>query len=273
VAIFAGAFRSWHGAIHLVERSRSCSARQADSRRVSSATDRSCRACARPPRRVERRRHRRRPAARSDARGPRRRRHRRAPFDIGATRRSSLGFYWSPLKIFEYMAAGLPVVAPAVDRIPSLVADGREGCCTTSRRDGGSHAGALADALTVDATRRSRADAGGGGPRRARSRDYSWAAHCRALETALIDAAREAPPDEDPDPDRRVSTRLRRQRLEHLRTCARLCAPGPRRHRSSSRSRERSPGIREIDYDGSGAAVRAPAPDIPYVRNYTRARS
>src|SRR5204862_7298041 len=50
-----------------------------------------------------------------------------APFDIGAHAPLSLGFYWSPLKIFEYMASGLPVVAPAVDRIPSLVADGREG--------------------------------------------------------------------------------------------------------------------------------------------------
>ena len=44
-----------------------------------------------------------------------------APFDLGAHAPLSLGFYWSPLKIFEYMAAGLPVVAPAVDRIPPLV--------------------------------------------------------------------------------------------------------------------------------------------------------
>ena len=62
-----------------------------------------------------------------------------APFEIGAHRPLSLGFYWSPLKIFEYMAAGLPVVAPAVDRIPSLVADGREGALydpTQARRPG-----------------------------------------------------------------------------------------------------------------------------------------
>ena len=38
-----------------------------------------------------------------------------APFDPSAHAPLSLGFYWSPLKIFEYMAAGLPVVAP-VDR-------------------------------------------------------------------------------------------------------------------------------------------------------------
>src|SRR5262249_57589174 len=50
-----------------------------------------------------------------------------APFDIGAHGPLSLGFYWSPLKIFEYMASGLPVVAPRIDRIPSLVEDGVEG--------------------------------------------------------------------------------------------------------------------------------------------------
>jgi len=50
-----------------------------------------------------------------------------APYDTARLAQLRLGFYWSPLKIFEYMAAGLPVVAPAVDRIPSLVADAREG--------------------------------------------------------------------------------------------------------------------------------------------------
>ena len=50
-----------------------------------------------------------------------------APFDLGAHKPLALGFYWSPLKIFEYMAAGLPVVAPAADRIPQLVEGGVEG--------------------------------------------------------------------------------------------------------------------------------------------------
>ena len=54
----------------------------------------------------------------------------------------SLGFFWSPLKIFEYMATGLPVVAPAVDRIPSLVAHDRDGILYDPAM-----ADALADAL------------------------------------------------------------------------------------------------------------------------------
>ena len=50
-----------------------------------------------------------------------------APFDPETHPALALGFYWSPLKIFEYMASGLPVVAPAIDRIPTLVGHNREG--------------------------------------------------------------------------------------------------------------------------------------------------
>src|SRR5207237_9336042 len=48
-----------------------------------------------------------------------------APFDLDAHRPLSLAFYWSPLKIFEYMASGLPVVAPASSRIPEIVGHDR----------------------------------------------------------------------------------------------------------------------------------------------------
>ena len=54
-----------------------------------------------------------------------------------------LAFYWSPLKVFEYMAAGLPVVAPS-DSAPGLDcrAIGREGLLYDPEVPG-----ALADAL------------------------------------------------------------------------------------------------------------------------------
>ena len=35
--------------------------------------------------------------------------------------------YFSPLKVYEYMAAGMPIVATAVGQIPSIVEDGRTG--------------------------------------------------------------------------------------------------------------------------------------------------
>jgi glycosyltransferase involved in cell wall biosynthesis len=36
-------------------------------------------------------------------------------------------FYFSPLKIFEYMAAGLPVVASRIGQIPEVIRDGTHG--------------------------------------------------------------------------------------------------------------------------------------------------
>ena len=128
VAVFAGAFRSWHGAIHL--------ARAIRRLRERGRTDISALFIGDGPEL---------PAVRQEAAGldgivftgavP----HELmpaalaaahigvAPFDVAAHKPLSLGFYWSPLKIFEYMASGLPVVAPAVSRIPRLVEHGREG--------------------------------------------------------------------------------------------------------------------------------------------------
>src|SRR5262245_51621766 len=102
-----------------------------------------------------------------------------APFDTGAHAPLSLGFYWSPLKMFEYMASGLPVVAPAVDRIPSLVESGTEGLLYRPADDG-RHAESLADALLTLADPQMRERMGAAARARA-LRDYGWDAHCRAL--------------------------------------------------------------------------------------------
>ena len=187
VAIFAGAFRSWHGAIHLVEAIKVLRARGEKDvgavlvgdgserprvRQAADGIDTIVFTGALP--------HDRMPAALAGADiGV-------APFDIGAHAPLSLGFYWSPLKIFEYMAAGLPVVAPSVDRIPSLVGDGREGLLYDPRPSAGGHAEALADTLVKLKDVGLRRQLGAAARERA-VRDYSWAAHCKALETAILE--------------------------------------------------------------------------------------
>jgi glycosyltransferase involved in cell wall biosynthesis len=102
-----------------------------------------------------------------------------APFDIAAHKPLTLGFYWSPLKMFEYMASGLPVVAPAVARIPRLVEHGREGLLYDPE-DGS----ALARVLEQLTDRELRARLGAAARERA-VREYSWRAHCEALDRRL----------------------------------------------------------------------------------------
>jgi glycosyltransferase involved in cell wall biosynthesis len=184
VAVFAGAFRSWHGAIDLVR-----AMRQLDDRgrkdiaavligdgpergAVESAADRldsvEC---------IGAIANRDMPAALAAADvGV-------APFDVAAHGPLSLGFYWSPLKIFEYMASGLPVVAPAVDRIPRLISHDREGILYDPSRPG-----ALADALErlTDLSLRQRMSAAA---RERAVRHFSWSAHCEMLVSAIAAAA------------------------------------------------------------------------------------
>jgi glycosyltransferase involved in cell wall biosynthesis len=103
-----------------------------------------------------------------------------APFAPEAHAPLRHGFYWSPLKVFEYMASGLPVVAPALPRLRAILADGESGVLYD-----GAVPGALAAALDTldDADRRRRL----GAAARARAEGhFSWAAHCRALDAAML---------------------------------------------------------------------------------------
>lgn len=181
VAVFAGAFRNWHGAIHLAravrllrERGRSDVSAlfigdgpelprvRAEAERLSHVVFTG----ALP--------HDLMPAALAAAHvGV-------APFDIAAHPPLALGFYWSPLKLFEYMAAGLPVVAPRTARIPQLVADGREGLLYDAAQPG-SLAAAL-ERLADDDSLRERL---GAAARQRAVRDYGWHAHCDHLDRAF----------------------------------------------------------------------------------------
>lgn len=186
LAVFAGAFRNWHGAVHLARAIRELRARGRHDigalfigdgpelprvRQEAAGLDRVVFTGAIAHEEV--------PACLAAADiGV-------APFDLAAHGPLALGFFWSPLKIFEYMAAGLPVVAPAVDRIPSLVGHDREG-----RLYDPTAAGALADTLEQLADPGVRARLGRAARDRA-VRDYSWSAHCEALAAAI--AARRTP--------------------------------------------------------------------------------
>jgi glycosyltransferase involved in cell wall biosynthesis len=106
-----------------------------------------------------------------------------APFDSSRHTPLQVNFYWSPLKVFEYMAAGLPVVAPALPRLATLVANGVEGVLY-ERADPRGLDRALVQLADPDVRRRMGAAA------RARVvRDFSWQAHCRALDVRLRELA------------------------------------------------------------------------------------
>jgi starch synthase len=180
IAIFAGAFRTWHGAIKLVDavaRLRARGERTLKAVFVGDGPE-----LARTARAAQGLEgvmflggvvHDRMPGllAAADI-GV-------APFDITAHGPLALGFYWSPLKVFEYMASGLPVVAPSIGRLRRIVNDGEEGILY----DAGDPEG-LSRALRqlLDPGRRQML----GRSARARAvRDFSWKGHCSALDRAF----------------------------------------------------------------------------------------
>jgi glycosyltransferase involved in cell wall biosynthesis len=103
-----------------------------------------------------------------------------APYDTARLAQLRLGFYWSPLKIFEYMASGLPTVT--IPRFPlnEIIREGQEGLhfCEADAHDLAATLVHLAD----DGTLRKRM--GTSARERVASR-YSWERHCEQLEGIL----------------------------------------------------------------------------------------
>lgn len=180
VAVFAGAFRRWHGAAALVRAIRQLRARGnsrikavligdgpelAATRRAARGLDGLTFTGALP--------HAAMPAALAAADiGV-------APFDVAAHPPLAIDFFWSPLKVFEYMAAGLPVVTPDLPRLRRIVRPDQEGVLYDA-----ADPDALARALESlqDEARRRRL----GASARARvEAEFSWAAHCERLEEAI----------------------------------------------------------------------------------------
>ena len=185
VVVFAGAFRAWHGAIHLVEAVRCLWRRGRSNVRAVFIGD--------GPELVRVRNAARNfdgaiftgvvpyasmPAALSAADVG------AAPFELGAHRPLALGFYWSPLKVFEYMATALPVVAPNIDRLRTIVRPGHEGVLYDPSDPRG-----LADAIDALTDPVTRTKLGASARERVMER-FGWDTHCQMLATAMEQSIR-----------------------------------------------------------------------------------
>lgn len=91
----------------------------------------------------------------------------------------ALGFFWSPLKVFEYMACGLPVVTPRLPRLSRLIEHGREGLLYDPADPRGLDAALVA--LADPALRRRL----GAAARDRAVREFSWQTHCAVLDKRL----------------------------------------------------------------------------------------
>jgi glycosyltransferase involved in cell wall biosynthesis len=185
VAVFAGAFRAWHGAIHLVDaiaRLRARGRRDMKALFVGDGPElprvRDAAAGVDGITLVGSVTHEQVPAilAAADI-GV-------APFDVQAHPSLSHEFHWSPLKIFEYMASGLPVVAPRIERLTHIVGHQTEGWLYDPANPEG-----LADALDSLTSPAVRQQLGGAARARAVG-EFSWSSHCRRLDAAIQDARR-----------------------------------------------------------------------------------
>ena len=91
------------------------------------------------------------------------------------------GFFWSPLKIYEYMAAGLPVVTANLPPLGAVIRDGVEGALFP---EGDVHA--LAAAIACVLAEPAAAHAMGVRARERVVAHYSWQHHCAELERILL---------------------------------------------------------------------------------------
>ncbi len=92
------------------------------------------------------------------------------------------GFFWSPLKVYEYMAAGLPVVTADIAPLNQVIRDGQEGALYREG-DVAGLAAAITRLLDDPGTAREFG-------RRARARvakHYSWQRHCAELERIAVE--------------------------------------------------------------------------------------
>jgi glycosyltransferase involved in cell wall biosynthesis len=180
IVIFSGSFRAWHGAAHLVDAIRRLRARgRTDIKAVligSGPELSNVRTAAGQVQGVsvlDPVSHTKLPpiVAAADIGA--------APYDISFHPALAHEFHWSPLKVYEYMSSGLPVVAPYIERLATIVRDGREALLYDAADPDG-----LANAIErlTDPELRRRL----GAAARVRTEEqFNWRSHCRTLDEAI----------------------------------------------------------------------------------------
>ncbi|MET0556190.1 MAG: glycosyltransferase family 4 protein [Vicinamibacteria bacterium] len=173
VVLFSGSFRPWHG-VHVLEDAARRLAARADVFFVLAGGDREGAASDYRGRHLGSVPYERMPEVVASADiGV-------APYDTARLAQLRLGFFWSPLKIFEYMASGLPTLTVPRPPLTEIVREGLEGR-HFEEAEAASLAGAIG-ALAGDAAARQRM---GASARKRVVEHYSWARHCEQLEGVL----------------------------------------------------------------------------------------
>jgi starch synthase len=103
-----------------------------------------------------------------------------APFNTRFHKQLKLGFYWSPLKIFEFMASGLPVITIDIPPLNEIVEHQQEGLLF---QEGNSID--LAEKILALADNDDLVEKMGYNARRKVEKNYSWQVHCQKLDSIM----------------------------------------------------------------------------------------
>jgi len=171
--LFVGSFRPWHG-VHVLEAAARRLAHRADLYFLLAGGSQAAEGAGYRGRRLGSLPYEQMPelVASADAGA--------APYDTSRLRQLRLGFYWSPLKIFEYMASGLPTVTISRPELDEIVRENEEGLHFREGDD--ADLARVLERLAGDPALRARLG------RQARARvveRYSWARHCAQLADVL----------------------------------------------------------------------------------------
>lgn len=102
-----------------------------------------------------------------------------APYDRSRLRSLKLGFFWSPLKIFEALASGVPTITLDVQPLNEIVREGREG--VFFKENDPADLARVITSLAADRDRRLAMAKNA----RDRAPQFSWAAHAAQVESIL----------------------------------------------------------------------------------------